>query len=275
MPTPSASWYPAGRETAYPSDIDDAAWELIAPILAQPRGRGRRRMHPDRVIDNAILYVVKGGIPWRMLPATFPPWPTVSGRFRMWADAGIWAKLTDSLRETLRIELGREPGPSAGILDSQSVPTGPNGGAVGYDAGKKVKGRKRHLLVDTEGLLVSIVATPANVQDPAAARAVLTDAKERARRLAHVWTDGRYVGPLIDAVSQDLGITIEVVARPKGQKGFRVLPKRWIVERSLAWYERFRRLAHDWEAASWSVVALIRVAASNLMARRLARYWSA
>lgn len=257
---------------SYPSDADDATWELIAPVLARQTNQGRPRVHSDRLVYNAILYVLRGGITWRMLPKSFPPWQTVYGRFRTWADNGIWQRLTDTMRQCLRIELGRDPDPSAGVIDSQSVATGPGAGAVGYDAGKNVRGRKRHILVDTEGLLVTVVVTPANVQDPTAAPEVLAAAKERSPRLSHVWGDGRYQGKLIGWAKVELAITVEIVSRLPGQKGFVVLPRRWVVERSFAWLGRYRRLARDWEAASWSVCALIHIAASNMMARRIARY---
>jgi putative transposase len=245
---------------------------LIAPILARSSKQGRPRVHADRLVYNAIIYVLRGGITWRMLPKPYPPWQTVYGRFRTWADNGTWQKLVDTMRQVLRIELGRNPNPSAGVTDSQSVPTGPGGGAVGNDPGKKVRGRKRHLLVDTEGLLVTVVVTPANVQDPTAAYEVLEEAKERSPRLGHVWADARYQGKLVDWAKEKLGVTLEIVSRPPGQKGFVALPRRWVIERSFAWLGRYRRLARDWEVASWSVCALIQVAFANLMARRIARY---
>ncbi len=265
----------APSPTCYPSDVDDATWELIAPVLTQRRGPGRPRIHTDRAIYNAILYVLRGGFPWRMLPAPFPPWQSVYSRFRRWADAGVWEALTDRLRVEIRIETGREPCPSAGILDSRSVPTGPGGGAIGYDAGKKVKGRKRHLVVDTAGTVLAVCVTPANVQDPLAAPEVLAQAKAKSSRLTLVWADGRYHGPIVGTAAQALNLTVEVVSPPPGQKGFQVLPRRWVIERSFAWAERYRRLARDWEAASWSVCALILIAISNLIARRLARLWAA
>jgi len=274
MPAPSGSSYAHSATVRYPSDVDDATWALLAAILAQVPGRGRPRVHPDRVIYNAILYVLRGGIQWRLLPAPYPAWQTVYRRFRRWSDAGIWEKLTDTLRGELRLELGREPEPSAGILASQSVETGPGGGAIGFDAGKKVKGRKRHVVVDTQGTVLAALVTPANVQDPVAAPAVLAQAKAKSSRLTLIWADGRYQGPIVQTAAHALQLTVEVVSPPTGQKGFQVLPKRWIVERTFAWIERYRRLARDWEAASWSAVAYLYIAASNLLARRLARLWA-
>jgi putative transposase len=224
--TPAAS--PGTRD--YPTDVDDATWELIAPVLAKTTTRGRPRVHSDRVVYNAVIYVLRGGITWRMLPKTFPPWQTVYSRFRTWADDGTWQKLTDRLRESLRLELGRNPSPTAGVIDSQSVPTGPGGGVVGFDAGKKVKGRKRHLVVDTEGLLIGVVVTPANVQDPTGAPDALEEAKAHAPTLQHLWADSRYRGRLIDWAKQTLDLTLEIVSRAPGQKGFTVLPRRWVVE---------------------------------------------
>jgi putative transposase len=264
--------YATSAPASYPCDVDDATWEVIAPVLARPTNQGRPRLHSDRLVYNAILYVLRGGITWRMLPKTYPAWQTAYGRFRTWADNGTWQTLVDTTRQGLRLELGREANPSAGVIDSQSVPTGPGGGAVGNDPAKKVRGRKRHLLVDTEGFVVTVVVTPASVQDPTAAYEVLEDGKERSARLSHVWADARYQGKLIDWAKKKLGITLEIVRREPGQKGFVVQARRWVIERSFAWLGRYRRLARDWEAASWSACALIQIAAANLMARRIARY---
>ena len=261
-----------------PSIVDDATWSFVKVVLAKRSSpRGRKVVHSDRIVYEAIIYVLRGGIPWRMLPERFPPWQTVYGRFRGWQDRGIWQELTDTLRPQVRMELGRNPEPTAGVIDSQSVQSGPCGGAVGYDAAKKVKGRKRHIVVDTEGLLINVTVTPANVQDPTAAPTVLGEAKDTAPQLLHVWGDGRYGGKLADWAEQYLNITVEVVSRPSGSKGFVPLPRRWVVERTFAWMTWCRRLARDWEKASWSAAAWVYIAASHYMARRLAKYqrWQA
>ena len=185
--------------------------------------------------------------------------------------------MTDTLRRKLRVELGRNAEPTAGVIHSQSVQSGPCGGAVGYDAAKKIKGRKRHVVVDTEGLLISVTVTPANVQDPTAAPTALDEAKDTAPQLRHVCGDGRYGGKFVDWAKQSLNITVEVVSRPSGSKGFIPLPRRWAIERTFGWMIWCRRLARDWERASWSAAAWVLIATSSHMAHKLAKYqrWQA
>lgn len=262
----------------FPFRVDDITWSLIEPYLAKQGSGGRPRIHSDRILYEAIIYVLRGGIPWRMLPKDcFPPWQTVYGHFRDWSDMGNWCNLTNMLRQKVRLELGRNPEPTAGAIDSQSVPSGPCAGATGYDAGKKIKGRKRHLVVDTEGLLVAATVTPANVQDPTAAPDVLNVAKEYADGSIHLWGDGRYGGKLGEWARETVNIVVEVVSRPAGSRGFVLLPRRWVIERTFSWLNWCRRLARDWERASWSAEAFVYIACSNYMARRLAKYqrWQA
>jgi transposase len=255
-----------------PFDVTDADWVFVEPLLTVRSKKGRPLVHNFKLVYEAIVYVLRGGIPWRMLPDEFPPWKTVYWRFRKWSDEGIWERMTDALRQQVRLELGRNPEPTAGCIDSQSVESRPSCGAVGYDAGKKIGGRKGHIVVDTEGLLVAATVTPACVQDPTAAPEVLGIAKSHAPTLALIWGDGRYGGKQIAQAESDLGITVEVVSRPKAAQGFVLLPRRWVVERTFAWINRCRRLARDWERSSWASVAFIYIAASNSMARRLAKF---
>lgn len=275
MLAPSTTSYAIPAKVSYPTDIDDTAWALIGPVLRRQTTRGRPRVHGDREVYDAITYVLRGGIAWRLLPKSFPPWQTIYGRFRTWADNGVWEKLTDVVRTILRAELGRELSPSAGVIDSQSVTSGPGCGAVGNDPGKKVHGRKRHIVVDTEGLLLGVVVTPANVQDPTAAPGLLDEAVAHAPGLRRIWGDARYQGKFIDWAKTTHDITVEIVRKPPEQRGFQVLPRRWVVERTFAWLGRYRRIARDWEAASWSASALVHIAASNMMARRIARLTAA
>lgn len=259
------------------SALSVTSYAAAAPIVSQAKGPGRSRVHADRMIDNAILSVLRGGIQGRMLPATFPCWRTVSSRFRRWADSGTWEKLTTAVRADVRIELGHEPEPSAGVIDSQSVPTGPGSVADRDAAGKTVKGRTRHLVVDLQGTVLAALVTPASVPDPVAAPELLEQAKARASRLTLIWGDGRSKGPIVQTAAEELDLTVDVVAPPKGPKSFQVLPRRWVIERGVpsgpAWLDRFRRLARDWEVASWSACAFLSIAPGNVAARQLAHLW--
>jgi transposase len=266
-----------GRARRYPTDLSDAQWTvlsaLLPPAACQSPGGGRPEKHDRRTMLNAVFYLVDNGIKWRALPADFPPWRTVYGLFARWcADLSI-ADLVDKLRADLRTALGRDPTPSAGCMDAQSVHESAEGvvprASSGFDFYKKVNGRKRHILVDTLGLLVAVYVTAANVQDRDAA----CDLVEYARLLGmdKIWADNGYHGDALAQAAAAAAITIDIVPRPRGSKGFHVLPRRWVVERTLAWITRRRRAARDYERSPDHHETVVHWAAIIQMTRHRAR----
>jgi putative transposase len=259
-------------DLAYASSMREEEWGELASLLPPPRRLGRPRRWALRQIVEALLYIGWSGCQWRALPRGFPPYTTVQRYFYAWRDDGTLARINAALVVRGRALLGRAAVPTAGIIDSQSVPTTESGGPRGVDAGKRIKGRKRHIVTDTNGLLLAVRVHEANIQDPHGAVPLLHDLRQRFPKLHHIFADRVYRGPQLQAAVADCGPwTIEIVERPAGVKGFQLLPRRWVVERSFAWLGRCRRLAKDFEATIASATAWVLIANLQLLIRRLAR----
>lgn len=260
----------------YPSDLSDAVWAVIEPFMPvrDLRKGGAARKYGDRLVLNAIFFVLRSGCQWRMIPRDLLPWDAAYRWYRTWAADGTWDRIHDRLRALVRISEGRDPDPSAAVLDAQSIKSSEGGQSRGFDMGKKTTGRKRHVVVDTLGLILVVMVTSASVQDRPGGRKILERLAARSPSVALVWADGGYANKIdntmVSWAKAALGLVLEIVRRSDDVKGFQVLPRRRVAGRTFGWLVRSRRLARDYERLTDNSETMIKIAMIRLMATRLA-----
>lgn len=256
------------RPQRYPSDLTEREWKILKPLLPRP---GANQKNSQRRIIDSLLYLDRTGCQWRWLPHDYPAWPSVYYHFAKWTKQEVWERINTALVKLDRQQRGRTETPSGALIDSQSVKTSKEAGHVGFDGGKMVKGHKRHSLADTLGNMLKVVVTAANISDIAGAKLVITNLADVFSTIEKIWADGGYRGNLIGWVQETLAAVLEIVSREPGQKGFKVQPKRWVIERTFAWLGNYRRLSKDYERLLPNSEAMIYLASINTMLRRIAR----
>lgn len=255
------------RPQRYPSDMKDKEWKIMQPLLPPAAANQQNKL---RQILDAIFYVDKTGCQWRALPHEYPPWSSVYYHFSKWSKAGILEKMNTNLCKMDRLKQGRKETPTGALIDSQSVKTAKEACEVGFDGGKKVKGHKRHSLTDTVGNMLNVVVTAANVSDIAGGKLLINKILEDFPTIEKIWADGTYRGGFINWVHERIDAILEIVNREEGQKGFKVQPKRWVVERTFAWLGNYRRLSKDYERLTHNSEGMIYLASIKTMLQRIA-----
>ena len=256
--------------TNYDSDVSDSEWALIRDFMPRNQPNGRDMTTSMRDVVNAIFYQDRTGCQWRYLPSDFPAWSTVAGYYYRWMRDGTWERVMDTLRGLERVRQGKTPEPTAGIVDSQSVKVPPQAGDHGYNGHKCINGRKRHILVDTLGLLLAVVVTAANVDDRVGGALLANEARPKFHNVTQIWADSGYIGQKWHAWFQWFcGWALEIVKRSDNTRGFKIAPRRWVVERTFAWLDRYRRLSKDYEVLNQSSETRCRLATIRLLLRRL------